>query len=252
MKVISLVNQKGGVAKTTSVVNIATALVQLGKKVLVIDIDPQGNCTTNFGFENLEVNTIAELLIDDKITVEDCILETKNLHLVGADIGLAEAEFTLANKMAREFILRKKLHKLKDNYDYCLIDCPPSLSTLTLNALVASHKVYIPMMTSKFSVKGIQQLIDTITAVQSYNEELELGGVFITSYDSRNSLATSYLAQVQEVLTDKLLLKSKIRINIDLAKAQDYNESIFEFNSKSNGAQDYMSLAQEILEREEK
>ena len=175
MKVISFVNQKGGVAKTTSVVNTAVALKELGKRVLVIDIDPQGNSTTNFGYETLEVNTIAELLVDDKITVEDCILQTKGIDLVGADIGLAEAEFTLANKMAREFILRKKLHKMKDNYDYCLIDCPPSLSTLTLNALVASHKVYVPMMTSKFSVKGIKQLLDTITAVQNYNEELQLG-----------------------------------------------------------------------------
>lgn len=251
MKIISFVNQKGGVAKTTSVVNTAAALTILGKRVLVIDIDPQGNCTTNFGYESLEVNTVAELLIDDSITVEDCIIETKGLHLVGADIGLAEAEFTLANKMAREFILRKKIHKMHGKYDYCLIDCPPSLSTLTLNALVASHKVYIPMMTSKFSVKGIQQLLDTITAVQNYNEELQLGGVFITSYDSRNSLATSYLAQVQEVLTDKLLLSTKVRINIDLAKAQDFNETIFEFNNKSNGAQDYMNLAKEILEREE-
>lgn len=251
MKVISFVNQKGGVAKTTSVVNTAVALKELGKKVLVIDIDPQGNSTTNFGFETLEVNTIAELLVDDKITIEDCVLETKGIHLVAADIGLAEAEFTLANKMAREFILRKKLHKIKDNYDYCLIDCPPSLSTLTLNALVASHKVYVPMMTSKFSVKGIQQLLDTITAVQNYNEDLQLGGVFVTSYDSRNSLSTSYLDQLNEVLTDKLLLSTRIRINIDLAKAQDFNETIFEYNSKSNGALDYMALAKELLEREE-
>lgn len=252
MKIISLVNQKGGVAKTTSVVNIAGALTKLNKKVLVVDIDPQGNCTTNFGFETLETNTIAELLTDNNIHIEDCILETKGLHLIPADIGLAEAEFTLVNKMAREFILRKKLEKVKNNYDYCLIDCPPSLSTLTLNALVASHKVYVPMMTSKFSVKGIQQLLDTINAVQTYNEDLKLGGVFITNYDQRNNLSTSYLEQVQNVLTDKILLPTKIRINIDLAKAQDYNENIFEFNEKSNGAKDYMDLTNDILEREEK
>lgn len=251
MKIISFVNQKGGVAKTTSVVNMAIGLKSLGKKVLVIDIDPQGNCTTNFGFEELEVNTISELLVDDTITVENCILESKGIHLIGADIGLAQAEYSLVNKMAREFILKKKLNKLKETYDYCLIDCPPSLSTLTLNALVASHKVYVPMMTSKFSVKGIQQLLDTITAVQNYNEELKLGGVFITNYDSRNSLATSYLKQLQDVLTDKLLLSTKIRVNIDLAKAQDFNESIFEYNAKSNGANDYIALAKEILEKEE-
>lgn len=252
MKIISLVNQKGGVAKTTSAVNIASAFSLLGKRVLLIDIDPQGNASTNLGFENIDSNTISELLLENDVKASDCLIQTKDLTLIPSDIGLAEAEFTLINKMAREFILKKKLAAISSDYDYCLIDCPPSLSTLTLNALVASHKVYIPMMTAKFSVKGIQQLLDTITAVQNYNEELLLGGIFITNFDKRNTLATSYLGQLQEILTDKHLLNTKIRVNIDLAKAQDYNETIFEYNDKSNGALDYMELAKEIIEREEK
>jgi chromosome partitioning protein len=252
MKIISLVNQKGGVAKTTSAVNLAAAFSILGKRVLLIDIDPQGNASTNLGFENIEANTISELLLENSVKASDCLIPTKDLTLIPSDISLAEAEVTLINKMAREFILKKKLASITGNYDYCFIDCPPSLSTLTLNALVASHKVYIPMMTSKFSVKGIQQLLDTIDAVQNYNEELLLGGIFITNFDIRNSLATSYLGQLQEILTDEHLLQTKIRVNIDLAKAQDYNETIFEYNDKSNGALDYMELAKEIIEREEK
>jgi len=251
-KIISLVNQKGGVAKSSSAINISCGLIKKGKKVLLIDLDAQGNATTGTGIDKRILKfTTNELLTSDEIGIEACIINANGLDVVGANIKLASAEVQLFNKLARESILKNKLNKVREKYDYIIIDCAPSLSILTVNALVASDKVYIPVETEYFALEGIEQLLNTVNTIKAINSDLKLGGVFATKFDLRHGLSTDVYNNLKEVFHDDLL-KTKIRINIAIVKSQGEKKNIYDYDINSNGAKDYMKLVEEILEREEK
>lgn len=250
-KIISLVNQKGGVAKSSSAINISYGLISKGKKVLLIDLDAQGNATTGSGVEKHGLQyTTNELLVNEGIKAADCMVKSNGLDIIGANINLASAEVQLFNKLARESVLKNKLGEIKDSYDYILIDCAPSLSILTINALVASDKVYIPVETEYFALEGIEQLLSTVNTIKSINSQLKLGGVFATKFDLRHGLSTDVYDNLKKVFGNDLL-DTKIRINIAIAKSQGVRQNIFDYDSSSNGAKDYMDLVNEILEREE-
>ena len=250
-KIISLVNQKGGVAKSSSAINISYGLINKGKKVLLIDLDAQGNATTGSGVEKHGLQyTTNELLVTEGIKADDCMVESNGLDIIGANINLASAEVQLFNKLARESVLKNKLGAIKNRYDYIIIDCAPSLSILTINALVASDKVYIPVETEYFALEGIEQLLSTVNTIKSINSELKLGGVFATKFDLRHGLSTDVYDNLKKVFGDDLL-DTKIRINIAIAKSQGARKNIFDYDNSSNGAKDYMNLVNEILEREE-
>lgn len=250
-KIISLVNQKGGVAKSSSAINISYGFISKGKKVLLLDLDAQGNATTGSGLNKHDLKyTTNELLINENINVEDCVVESNKLDLIGANINLASAEVQLFNKLARESVLKTKLATVREKYDYIIIDCAPSLSILTINALVASDKVYIPVETEYFALEGIEQLLSTVNTIKSINPNLKLGGVFATKFDLRHGLSTDVYDNLKKVFGNDLL-DTKIRINIAIAKSQGERKNIFDYDSNSNGAKDYMKLVNEILEREE-
>lgn len=250
-KIISLVNQKGGVAKSSSAINISYGLIKKGKKVLLIDLDAQGNATTGTGIDKRTLSlTTNDLLINEVVPVENCINESNGLDIIGANISLASAEVQLFNKLARESVLRNKLMSVKERYDYIVIDCAPSLSILTINALVASDKVYIPVETEYFALEGIEQLLNTINTIKAINSSLKMGGVFATKFDLRHGLSTDVYNSLKKVFGEDLL-ETKIRINIAIAKSQGERKNIFDYDPNSNGAKDYGKLVNEILEREE-
>lgn len=248
MKIISLINQKGGVAKTTSTISLASALSKLNKKVLVIDLDPQGNATTGAGINKGELkNTTANLLLE-KTELEECIVNNGIYDIVGTTISLAGCEYEIFNKFLRESLLRKKLQDKKE-YDFILIDCPPSLSLLTINALVASNSVLIPVSPEPFALEGISQLIDTIIKIKEINENLEIEAVFITKFDQRKKTNIEIKEGLEEMFKDKLS-KSVIRVSADIEKGQFINEDIYKYNPKCNAAIDYMNLAKELINNE--
>lgn len=250
-KVISLVNQKGGVAKSSSAINLSYGLIKKGKKVLLIDLDAQGNATSGTGIDKRTLKlTSNELLISDDVGVEACIINANSLDVIGSNIKLASAEVQLFNKLARESVLKNKLNKIREKYDYIIIDCAPSLSILTVNALVASDKVYIPVETEYFALEGIEQLLNTVNTIKSINTDLKLGGVFATKFDLRHSLSSDVYNNLKEVFKEDLL-KTKIRINIAIVKSQGERKNIYDYDINSNGAKDYMNLVEEILKREE-
>ncbi len=249
-KVIALVNQKGGVAKSSSAINLSYGLIKKGKKVLLIDLDAQGNATTGTGIDKRTLAfTSNDLLVNDMVKGIECLNTSEGLDVIGANINLASAEVALFNKLARESVLKNKLAELKNNYDYIFIDCAPSLSILTVNALVASDKVYIPVETEYFALEGIEQLLNTINTIKVINPALELGGVFATKFDLRHGLSNDVYSSLKEVFGNDLL-ETKIRINIAIAKSQGERKNIFDYDSSSNGAKDYAKLVEEILERE--
>lgn len=245
MKVISIINQKGGVAKTTSTLTLASALSRLGKKVLVIDIDPQGNATTGAGINkaDLKMTTFDLLLKSNKL--EECITNNGIFDIVGTTISLASAEYEMFNKFSRESLLKRKLQD-KNSYDFILIDCPPSLSLLTINALVASNEILIPIAPEPFALEGISQLIDTIIRIREINENLEIKSVFITKFDQRKKTNLEIKEGLEKMFKDKLS-KTIIRISSDIEKGQFINKDIYEYNPKCNAAIDYMNLAKELI-----
>ncbi|WP_426711039.1 ParA family protein [Cetobacterium sp. SF1] len=246
--ILSLVNQKGGVAKTTSTINLAAALSKLGKKVLVIDLDPQGNCTVGSGIDltNLKYGTYNLLL--ENTPAEDCIIKRDSYDIIGTDIKLAGAELIIISKIARESLLKHKLDKLT-GYDFILIDCPPSLSLLTVNALTASTSAYVPVSASVFAVGGITQLSDTIDSIKILNKDLEIKGVFLTRFDKREKFNYMVEDALLQMFEEKLL-KTKIRVCADINKSQVQGVDIFTHNPKARSAEDYMQLAQEVIELE--
>lgn len=245
MKVISLINQKGGVAKTTSTINLASALNQLGKKVLIIDMDPQGNATTGSGINKSDlINTTTELLLKNN-KLEECITNNGKYDIVGTTINLASCEYEMFNKFLRENLLKKKIQNNFD-YDFILIDCPPSLSLLTINALVASNEVLIPVAPEPFALEGLSQLIDTIIKIKEINENLEIKSVFITKYDQRKKINIEIKEGLEQMFKDKLS-KNIIRISADIEKGQFINKDVYDYNSKCNAAIDYMNLAKELI-----
>lgn len=252
--IISIFNQKGGVGKSTTVTSLAAAMTKLGKKVLVVDMDPQSNSTIGLGVddESLEENsTIYRLLKESRLNkdlIESLIIETKyeNLHLLPSDIFLSDAEIVLANAMNRERLLAKVLKFVQDDYDYILIDCPPSLGLLSINALVASNQLIVPLTTGYFSSKAIKHLLTTVSRIQeNLNSELGIMGILITKYDARKKDLNAGLPQ-EKILNYKIF-KTVIRIDTQVEYAQENMMPVTFYNEKSRASEDYMNLATEVL-----
>ena len=249
--IIALANQKGGVGKTTSVINIAAGLSLRNEKVLVIDLDPQGNTSSGFGFDKSSLErTSYDVLIND-LPIEETILDTgrKNLSLCPANINLAGAEIELVDRKKREHVLRKALKSLREQYNTILIDCPPSLGLLTINALVASDSVLIPMQAEYYALEGVTQLMETVSAIQSgLNEKLSIFAVLITMFDGRTQLARQVSAEIKRYFGDKVL-HTMIPRSVRLSEAPSHGKTIFEYEPGSKGAKAYMDAVREIIRR---
>jgi len=248
MRVISLLNQKGGVAKTTSAVNIGAGLAALGKKVLLIDLDPQANLTISIGL-NLEEprKTIYDLLKGDA-NLKDTIETQGNIEIIPSTLDLAGADTELAGAVGRELLLKKHLSKVT-GYDFILIDCPPSLGLLTLNALTACKEVFIPVAAEYLALQGMRKLLETIDLVKSeLNTELKTSGIIITRYDERTNLSKNVADSIRKRY-GHLLFKTIIRENIRLKEAPSYGKNIFEHAKVSPGAEDYKNLCDEIIDK---
>jgi len=253
-KIISVANQKGGVGKTTTTINLAAALGEAGKKVLVIDMDPQGNTTSGIGVDKNEVeNTIYELMLGE-CSVRECILKDvlENVSLIASNVNFAAAEVELIGLEKQEYILKNEMDYVKDLYDYILIDCPPSLSTLTVNALTTSDSVLVPIQCEYYALEGLSQLIHTINLIkQRLNNKIDIEGVVFTMYDSRTNLSQ----QVVENVTANFaytVFKTVIPRNTRLAEAPSYGMPILEYDPKASGSEAYRSLAKEIIKNNKK
>jgi len=249
-RVIALVNQKGGVGKTTSTKNIGAGLTTLGKKVLVIDLDPQANLTYSLGVSSHELQkTIYEVLRGDIKASEAVIKKDNGLSILPASITLSGAEIELSGTAGREFLLKEALSEIIGEYDFILLDCPPSLGLLTLNALTTATEVFIPLQTEFLALQGMSKLLETVNIIQKrLNDKLEITGIIGTLYDSRKKLNKEVIDKITEHFGDKLF-KSLIRDNISLAEAPSYGQDIFTYKADSKGAEDYTELCKEILER---
>lgn len=248
-KIIAITNQKGGVGKTTTSVNLSACIAKLGKKVLLIDMDPQGNASSGLGIDkdNLEL-CIYDVLING-MTMNDVIVPTalKKLKIAPASIDLAGAGVELVNLPKREHILKKALKEVKDDYDFIFIDCPPSLDLLTLNAMTAADGVLIPIQSEFYALEGVSQLINTVNLVKkSLNEKLEVEGVLLTMFDGRTNLSTQVADEVKKFFTTKVY-KTIIPRNVRLSEAPSYGEPIIIYDPKSKGAEVYMKLAKEVI-----
>lgn len=248
-KIIAIANQKGGVGKTTTSINLSAALAAQGKKVLIIDTDPQGNATSGFGVEKNELdNTVYELMLGE-CSIKECILSEviPNLDMLPTNVNLAAIEIETIDVENKEYILKNELDWIKDKYDFILIDCPPSLSMLTVNAMSAADSVLVPIQCEYYALEGLSQLIHTINLVKSrLNEDLEMEGVVFTMYDSRTNLSAEVVENVKENLDEKIF-DTVIPRNIRLAEAPSFGKPITEYDPKSAGSVSYISLAQEII-----
>jgi len=248
-KVISVSNQKGGVGKTTTTVNIAAFLAEMGKRVLIIDIDPQGNAGYGIGVNAEEIDTtIYEVLIGE-IEIDDAIFksEINGLEIIPSNIHLSGAQIDLLDKEGKEFILRDKLKPIRDFYDFIFIDCPPSLGVLTLNSLVAANSVLIPLQTEYYALEGLGQLLRIVAMVQEgLNTGLAIEGVVLTMYDSRTNLAQQVVNDVKDFFKDKVF-KAVIPRNVRLSEAPSFGKPIGIYDKSSTGSQAYEMLATEVL-----
>lgn len=249
-RTIAIANQKGGVGKTTTTINLSACLAEMGKKVLVIDSDPQGNTTSGLGVnKNEQEKTIYELLLREN-TIEEAIIETpiENLELLASNINLSGAEIELIGVDKKEYILRDELMKVKDNYDFILIDCPPSLSMLTINAMCAADTVLVPIQCEYYALEGLSQLIHTINLVKKrLNPNLEMEGVVFTMYDARTNLSLQVVENVKYTLK-QTIYKTIIPRNVRVAEAPSHGLPINLYDSKSAGAESYRLLAEEVIE----
>lgn len=252
-KIIALANQKGGVGKTTTAINLSACLAEAGKKVLAIDMDPQGNMTSGLGVEKDEVeNTVYELLLSEA-TVEECLQNEviENLSLIASNINLAAAEIELVGVEEKEYILQKAVGKIKDNYDFIIIDCPPSLSMLTINSMCLADTVLVPIQCEYYALEGLSQLMHTINLVQDrLNPNLEMEGVVFTMYDARTNLSLQVVENVKNNL-QQTIYKTIIPRNVRLAEAPSHGMPINLYDSKSTGAESYRLLADEVIHRGE-
>ena len=248
-KIIAVANQKGGVVKTTTSVNLSAAFAEMGKKVLLIDCDPQGNATSGLGIEKdgLELS-IYDALINDTPMAE-IILQTQfGLDMVPSVMDLAGAEVELVNLDDKQYRLKKAVELIKDKYDYILIDCPPSLGHVTLNALTAADSVLLPLQCEFYALEGLSQLLSTVQLVQEQlNGDLRIEGLVLTMYDSRTNLAEQVVEEVKTHFPD-MVYATKIPRNVRLSEAPSFGKPIFAYASSSKGAQAYMSLAEEVIE----
>jgi chromosome partitioning protein len=248
-KIVAISNQKGGVGKTTTAVNLSAALGIKGKKVLLVDLDPQGNATSSSGFEkNKQIKTVYDLLVIDE-EVKKVILKSKFYDVIPANQNLAAAELELVNVKHRESMLKKKLHQ-KNEYDYILLDCPPSLGLITINALTAAHSVLIPMQCEYFALEGLTDLINTIKKIKKQiNTEIQIEGLIRTIYDRRNKLTKEVSDQLSAYFPNKVY-KTIVPRNVRIAEAPSHGQSAIQFDKRSKGAKAYLELAEEIIEKE--
>lgn len=250
-RIIAVANQKGGVGKSTTTINLSACLAEVGKKVLVIDVDPQGNSTSGLGVEkNNQETTVYELLIG-QCTIDEAILKNvfDNLDIIPSNINLSGAEIDLIGIDDREYILKKEIDKVKDRYDYILLDCPPSLTMLTVNAMVAADTILVPIQCEYYALEGLSQLLHTINLVKKrLNPELEIEGVVFTMYDARTNLSLQVVENVKSNLKQNIY-KTIIPRNIRLAEAPSHGLPINYYDSKSAGAESYRMLAEEVINR---
>ena len=248
-KIIAIANQKGGVGKTTTSINLSAALAEEGKKILVVDIDPQGNCTSGFGIDkNRQEFTVYELLLDD-CTINECMQREimKGIDLIPANVNLAASEIELIGIPRKEFILRDALDYIKDDYDYIIMDCPPSLNVLTVNAMVAADSVIVPIQCEYYALEGLSQLIHTINLVKArLNRKLDIEGIVFTMFDARTNLALDVVNEVKKYFSAKMY-NTIIPRNVKLSEAPSHGEPVLAYDAKSKGAQVYQELAREVI-----
>ena len=251
-KVISVANQKGGVGKTTTTVNLGTILAKKGKKVLLIDADPQGNATSGLGVEKEVEFSTYDILVNET-EIKDAIQDTiiKNLKVCPSNINLAGAEVELVSMMSREQRLKEKLDMVKDKFDYILIDCPPSLGLITLNSFTASDSVLIPVQCEYYALEGLGQLLNTINLVKKHlNKEIKIEGALLTMYDMRTNLSNQVVKEVKKYFGDQVY-KTVIPRNVRLSEAPSYGMPITEYDPRSKGAKSYIKFAKEFLKENE-
>lgn len=246
---IALANQKGGVGKTTSSVNLSSSLAFLGKKVLLVDIDPQGNASSGVGVNKGEIeHCIYDVLVDD-VAIQDVLQKTDldNLNVIPATIQLAGAEVELVPAISREIRLKKAIDSIRDDYDYVIIDCPPSLGLLTLNALTAADSVLIPVQCEYYALEGLSELLNTIRIVQKHlNEDLQIEGVLLTMLDARTNLGIQVIEEVKKYFQNKVF-NTIIPRNVRLSEAPSHGKPILLYDAKSKGAEVYLELAKEVV-----
>lgn len=252
-KTIAIANQKGGVGKTTTAINLSACIAEIGKRVLLIDVDPQANATSGLGVDRARVKKSSYHVIVNGESPANAILPTMmdHLHILPANIDLVGAEIELVSMMARELILKKMLSGIQDAYDYIFLDCPPSLGLITLNALTASNKVLVPIQCEYYALEGLSQLMNTIKLVrQNLNPSLEVQGVVLTMFDGRTNLAVQVVEEVKKFFQNKVY-NTVIPRNVRLGEAPSYGLPIIKYDEKCLGAATYMDLAREFIVNEE-
>lgn len=248
-KIIAIANQKGGVGKTTTAINLSASIALAGRDILVVDIDPQGNTTSGLGFDRSELVSSIYDVFSGRLNIGEVVLGTsvENLRLVPSSIDLIAAEVELVDIEGREFVLKNALHALIDQYEFIIIDCPPSLGLLTLNGLVAAHSVLIPVQCEYYALEGLGMLSRTIELVQSaFNPELKIEGVLLTMFDKRTSISHQVAEEVRRYFGEKVY-STVIPRNVTLSEAPSFGRPVMLYDARSKGAQSYLKLAKEIL-----
>lgn len=252
-RIIAIANQKGGVGKTTTAINLSACLAEAGQKVLTIDVDPQGNTTSGLGIDKNSVeNTIYELILGE-VNIQDAILETEfdRLSIIASNVNLAAAEIELIGISEKEYILKRAVDQVRDNYDFVIIDCPPSLNMLTINAMTTADTVLVPIQCEYYALEGLSQLMHTISLVQQrLNPKLSIEGVVFTMYDVRTNLSVQVVENVRSNL-DAKIYDTLIPRNIRLAEAPSHGVPINMYDTRSAGTESYRALAKEVIERKD-